>query len=618
MRAILTVEAGQAAPMVYELPLDQVTTLGRNKKNAIILTDEHASRRHAQVVYVNGRWVLRDLDTLNGTRLNGRRVQQQTLETNHVISIGRTRLRFRVEETVTSTPALPDPTAELPTPTSADDPGELHHTILAADELTALCDFMSVSVKESDPRALVRRALEAVLRQTRADCTGYLSLDEVDRIPKLVVPERAPVDAHLSRRLTLEVQRSGATVWLRDRQGAPPESESIAALRDAICVPLRDGDSYLGALHNYVSTRQFSERDVRFCEILAGHLANSLRLLRHKRTLEAENIRLRRRTTEGEQLVGDGAAMQRLRQMIARAAPSASTVLIVGESGVGKELVAKALHQHSRRQRGPFVAHNCAAVNTTLLESDLFGHVKGAFTGADADRPGLFQLADDGTLFLDEIGEMSLDCQAKLLRVIEGHGFRPVGGTTLSHSDVRILAATNRDLEEEVRQGRFRQDLYYRLRVVLLPVPPLRDRAEDIPALVEFFLEKFAVQLGRRVRPSAPALQRLQAFSWPGNVRQLRAVLESGVVLSEHDTLQPEDLVLGPATPPGRLPTLNWNELEVLAIQEAMRTTGGNVTHAAKVLGFSRDTLTNKLRKIPHIRPDGWRAPAADATEPGV
>ncbi len=613
MRAILTVEAGQAAPHVYELPPDQITILGRNRKCTVVLGDEHSSRRHAQILNTGGRWVLRDLGTLNGTRLNGRRVEQHPLESNQVISIGRTRFRFTMEETATSTPALPDPTAEMPglAGQPVGDAVDLHGTILAADELTSLCDFMGVSVSESDPRALLRRALEAVLRQTRAELVGYLSLDDPDPLPKLVLPERAHVDAHLSRRLTKEVQKTGRTVWLAGREGPPPESGSLASMRDAVCVPLRDGDSYLGALHAYVANRQFTDRDVRFCEILAGHLANSLRLLRNRRTLEAENIRLKRRATEGDQLIGDSPPMQKLRMMIARAGASQSTVLIVGDSGSGKELVARALHQQSRRQRGPFVAHNCAAVNPTLLESALFGHVKGSFTGADNNRPGLFQLADEGTLFLDEIGEMSLECQAKVLRVIEGHGFWPVGSQAPLHTDVRILAATHRDLEEEVRAGRFRQDLYFRLRVVLLPVPRLRDRAEDVSELAACFLDKLADQYGRKVTLSAAALKRLQEFSWPGNVRQLRAVLESAVIMSESDVLQPEDLVLGPGAPPSRLPTLNLDELEVLAIQEAMEQMRGNVTQAAKVLNISRDTLTNKLRKIPHVRPDGWR-PAAE------
>lgn len=611
MHAILTVEAGQAEPMVCELPSGKLTTLGRNKKNTVILHDEHASRRHAHIVFDEGRWVLRDLDTLNGTRLNGKPVQQQVLESNHIITIGRTRFRFTVGETATSTPALPDPTAEMPTlvPAPVHESSELQRTILAADELTALCEFMEVSVKESDPRTLVRLALEAILRQTNAEVTGYLSLDETEPMPKLIVPDQGEVDVRLSRKLTQEVQRAGKTVWLRERGRGAPQSDSILSLKDAICVPLREGDTYLGALHNYVSTRQFSERDVRFCEVLAGHLANSLSLLRNRRNLEAENIRLRRRTSESNRLIGDSRVMQQLRAKISRAAASPSTALILGESGSGKELVAQALHEQSARRRGPFVTHNCAAVNTTLLESDLFGHVKGAFTGADADRPGLFRLADEGTLFLDEIGEMPLDCQAKVLRVIEGCGLRPVGGTSLVKPDVRILAATNRNLEEEVEKGRFRPDLYYRLCVLPLPVPPLRDRIEDIPALVEYFLDTFPEPNGRRVRASEAAIRRLQEYSWPGNVRQLRTALERALVFCESDVLQPSDLILDKHAAPRQLPTVNMEELETLAIQQAMEQTNGNVTHSAKLLGMSRDTLTNKLKKIPHTRPEGRREP---------
>src|SRR5208283_6167364 len=199
---------------------------------------------------------------------------------------------------------------------------------------------------------------------------------------------------------------------------------------------------------------------------------------------------LRRRVRPAEELTGASAGMKKLRQVIARAAPRLSTVLIRGESGVGKELVALALHRQSPRRAGPLVVVNCAAFPTTLLEAELFGHCKGAFTGADRDRPGLFQQADEGTLFLDEIGELPADCQAKLLRVIEGKGFRPVGATSEVQVDVRIIAATNRNLDEEVRQGNFRADLCFRLQVIPIEVPPLREHAEDIPALVEFFLAK--------------------------------------------------------------------------------------------------------------------------------
>jgi DNA-binding NtrC family response regulator len=303
-----------------------------------------------------------------------------------------------------------------------------------------------------------------------------------------------------------------------------------------------------------------------------------------------------------DDLIGASPAMQHLRGLIARVGPHPSTVLIVGESGAGKELVAQGLHRASPRRNGPLVALNCGAIAPSLVEAELFGHRKGGFTGAVADRPGLFEQADDGTLFLDEIGELPLDCQVKLLRVIETKAFRPVGASADVRADVRILAATNRDLEKEVEKGTFRHDLYYRLRVIVLPVPPLRDHAEDVPALVEHFLARLAVECGRQVRLSDGALRRLQGYSWPGNVRQLRAILENAVVLSEHDTVGEGDLLLPaaascPATPGDGPASLNLADVEAWAIRQALRRTGGKLAAAAQVLGIVRETLTTKMKK---------------------
>jgi two-component system response regulator HydG len=292
-----------------------------------------------------------------------------------------------------------------------------------------------------------------------------------------------------------------------------------------------------------------------------------------------------------------------LRQQISRAAPQPFTVLIQGESGSGKELVAQALHRYSSRGDGPLVVTNCAAIAPTLLEAELFGYRKGAFSGADRDHPGLFEQADEGTLFLDEVGELSLECQAKLLRVIEGKAFRPVGGTRDVKVDVRVIAATHRDLEQEVKAGRFRQDLMFRLKIIALRVPPLREHSEDIPELARFFLERLSIQCRRSFKLTSLAMKRLQAYPWPGNVRQLRAVLESAAVMSEADAIDADALPLGahdsaPAATAADLPgSLDIDEIETWAIRRALVQTHGNVSQAARVLGMSRDTLHTKLKK---------------------
>jgi transcriptional regulator with PAS, ATPase and Fis domain len=457
--------------------------------------------------------------------------------------------------------------------------------------------FMAASVRENDARSLVRRALATVAAQTGAAITGFLSLDKDDPLPKIVLPETARVDIHLSRQLTQKVQEESRPVWLGATAGEFQQSDSLLPFHDALCLPLLADGAPLGALHVYKAGKFFTERDLRFCEVVASYVANSLGRIRVRRALEAENSRLRSHTPVSEKLIGESEVLRQLRQFIARAAPRPSTVLIQGESGSGKELVAQDLHRQSSRRHGPLVVLNCAAIAPNLLEAELFGHVKGSFTGAINDRPGLFQQADEGTLFLDEIGELSLDCQGKLLRVIEGKGFRPVGGVAEVRTDVRIIAATHRDLEKLVQEGKFRQDLYFRLCVIRLQVPPLRDHAEDIPALVDYFLIRLAQECGRRVRLTEAALARLGKYSWPGNVRQLRAVLENAVVMSDSDTIDASDLLLPTPAPADQPPSLNLEEVEAWAIRQALQRTGHNNSQAARLLGIVRETLAAKRKK---------------------
>jgi transcriptional regulator with PAS, ATPase and Fis domain len=290
---------------------------------------------------------------------------------------------------------------------------------------------------------------------------------------------------------------------------------------------------------------------------------------------------------------------------IQRAAPVDSTVLILGESGTGKELVAQALHHNSNRKKGPFVAVNCAAVPATLVESELFGHVRGAFTGATDRRMGRFEQADGGTLFIDEIGDFELGLQAKLLRVLETLTVTPVGGHEDRKVDVRVLAATSRDLRKMVENGTFREDLFYRLNVVTITLPALRQRLDDIPILVDHFLRDITEQKHTTPRRmSADVMRRLQAYRWPGNVRELRNVLESMMVLGDSDILTendlPEQIAAGAManSKPSEIPTgLTMEELEKLAITKALDQCNGNRTHAADRLGISVRTLQRKLRQ---------------------
>jgi two-component system response regulator HydG len=272
--------------------------------------------------------------------------------------------------------------------------------------------------------------------------------------------------------------------------------------------------------------------------------------------------------------------------------------LIRGESGVGKELVARAVHRASGRSDRPMLSVNCAAIPRDLMESQLFGHKRGAFTGAEADHAGLFQQAHTGTLFLDEVGELTLEGQAKLLRILEGHPFLPVGATREVSVDVRVIAATNRDLREFVREGRFREDLYYRLSVFELYIPPLRERGTDIELLIDHFLTHFKRQHGRpNVTLSPEARARLLGYHWPGNVRQLRNVIDSAVVMCEGNVIGPADLGLRDTGRDEGLGSLRLDEWERKLIQEALSRTGGSIPEAARLLGLGRATLYRKVEE---------------------
>ncbi len=308
-------------------------------------------------------------------------------------------------------------------------------------------------------------------------------------------------------------------------------------------------------------------------------------------------------------IIGSSPPMQELLEMIGYVAPTEATVLVAGESGTGKELVAESLHRNSARNGGPFVKVNCAALAETLLESELFGHEKGSFTGADKRRDGKFVQADGGTLFLDEIGETSQAMQVKLLRVLQEQELQRVGGEETVHVDVRVIAATNRDLEAEVAAGNFREDLYYRLNVVMLTVPPLRDRAEDIPDLVHYFVKKFAEKNRRVVEAITPeCMQLLKSYHWPGNVRELENAIERGVILMRGEQLTEKSLPLSiqkhhkkdsTMSFEGELPS-SLQEAERILILHTLEETEGNKSEAARRLGISRKTLQNKLHKYEH------------------
>ncbi len=428
--------------------------------------------------------------------------------------------------------------------------------------------------------------------------------------------------------------------WARDEGYAPLEAasgrEALEAVRergvDAVVLDLKLGDedglrvlrelrdlepslpvvmlTGHGTVEQAVRAIQLGAYDFMLKPPDLGHLGVVLdRALEHAR-LRQEVSRLRETAAGRVEIVGASDSLKGALSRLERAAKaSASTVLIHGETGSGKELMARYLHDKSARAGGPFVELNCSAIPEQLLESELFGHERGAFTDAKRFKKGLFELADRGTLFLDEIGEMAPQLQAKLLRVLETRTFRRVGGAVDITVDVRVVAATHRDLAKLVSEGRFREDLYFRLNVVPVAVPPLRDRTSDIAELAEHFVARFCRELGRpTAKLSAGALERMQAYRWPGNVRELRNVLERVVLLEAEDEIRAEHLPPemsasgasgapggGDPFPPGVVRPLA--DIEKLAIEHALRVCGGNKTRAATMLGIARQTLRTKLKE---------------------
>lgn len=617
MYAYFTILNGDRIGATAVLDAGRPTTLGRGFDCGVALNDPLCSREHARVTFEGDCWVVIDCGSRNGTFVNGQRIDSATLGDGHLVKIGATELEFHQSDE--------PPTSE------SDDPGEsqtlvqqaaVDHPSAGAVSLTGLPN--AEQVKElmlryqlairllgcTDPDQTVRTALELLRSRTGASVVGFLWIDDEGKLrPKLVLPEAAEGRVRLSPSLTELVLTQGQAVWVANQE-APKEDSSLAAFSDAVCAPLIARDEggarqKLGAIHAYSEEGRFRQSEfdciISVANLVSVALSRAVRFAK----LKTDLARLMQSTPGYSELVGTSTAMESLKSKIARVASAAGCVLVRGESGVGKELVARAIHRASPRAARPMVSVNCAAIPADLMESQLFGHKAGSFTGADRDHSGYFQQADMGTLFLDEVGELTLEGQAKLLRVLDGRPFLPVGGVKEVAVDVRVIAATNQDLQAYVRDKRFREDLYYRLSVFELRVPPLRERGADVGLLVDFFLNHFRAQHGRPgLGISDEARAVLLNYSWPGNVRQLRNVLDSAVVLAEGGQIEPADLALRDArthevvAPGESLRLEHWERKLILA---ALEQTRGAVPEAAELLGISRATLYRKLEqhKVP-------------------
>ena len=590
--------------------------IGRDPACRLCLPDATLSRKHAAVLPEGPDWVVRDLGSLNGVRVNETPITEQLLAAGDRIEIGDTTLVVAGEGDQDDVdPPHRDEVAGEPTIRLPHDKAEWGTSlggIRASRDLTTLLAASRRFGEARTEEALTTALLSAAMSAVPSALASLLLAEEggVLRKAGLVGRDEAARNLLVSRTAAaMALASREALVWGgQSVDETAPTSLRAAGVRAAF-VPLVTGGESKGvlALVREPFDPPFSVDEVQFLFGVAASAATALAGVHHVTWLEGERRRLSALASAGEEMLGDAPALARARGLVARAAASDAAVLLLGESGTGKELAARAIHARSARRDAPFVAISAAALVETLVESELFGHEKGAFTGAIARRAGKLEAAHRGTLCLDEIGEMPLPMQAKLLRVLETRQFERVGSNTPVRVDVRVVAATNRDLAAEAKAGRFRPDLYYRLNVVSIFLPPLRERREDIPTLASFFLARHAERLGKRFDGFSPAALRcLASYAWPGNVRELSNAVERAAVLSEGGLVRPEDLPEtlleapdGAVTDDGLPPYHEVvNRAKREAVAGAMAAAGGNVTEAAQQLGLHPNYLHRLLNQL--------------------
>lgn len=595
MAAYLAIQNGQEKGTQYPLDRDRPMHIGRANGCDILLSDPNSSRFHAVVYFEDYAWHLRDTNSRNGTLVNGQRVDDARLIDQTRIVIGKTALMLISSEDESAAPDALNLTVlgdvegwKVRDPEVVREAGEL---IEQPQHLLDLYQLSLALLHGQKPDDVIDTTLELLCARTNSELTG-LAVDGGDgrcKMRRQFPRKSSPVK--LDKVLMRRVIRSGEAY----RNEILDPTGNGEGTKQALLVPIQAVQKVLGVLIFYRNAEPYGDALVDLALGAAGLLAMGLTQSTMTENLRVEHQRIANRNADQGELIGESAPMRKLKERIERVGRASGSVLIRGESGSGKELVARAVHRASNRNDRPMLTVNCAAIPRDLLESQLFGHKKGSFTGADSDHVGLFEQADQSTLFLDEIGEMSLEGQAKLLRILEGHPFLPVGASKQVRVDVRVIAATNRDLTEFVRDGRFREDLFYRLSVFELPVPPLRDRDEDINILIDHFLVHFLLQHGRpHLALSLTARQRLLSYAWPGNVRQLRNVIDSAVVMADEPEIVDDDLGLRDAGL-SNIDTLRIDVWEKRLIEKALSRSSGGVPEAAKLLGISRATAYRKI-----------------------
>jgi transcriptional regulator with GAF, ATPase, and Fis domain len=610
--------------------VDEEISIGRDRRNLIRLDSMSVSRRHCSIRSEGGRLKICDLESRNGTFVNGIPVKERFLDHGDQIRVGDSLFLVLLregEEPLASNPVeLRDQemTAGATVELSPEEALTLRKGSAGsvrpvqdriAHDLGALLKIGTAVSSIRSVRELERHLLEMIFEVVPAE-RGAILL--VGRSPEDFAsvfgwhkgsgPDRS---VQVSRTIVRRALERGVAILSNevldggDFKGA--RSLVSARVRSVMVVPLIVLEKKLGVIYLDSSKPgdRFDEGHLELLTAISGIAAVALENAGRMEWLEKENLRLQADIGIEHNMVGESPRMGEIYRLIARVAPTDSTVLICGESGTGKELAARAIHRNSPRAAKPFVGFNCAALTDTLLESELFGHEKGAFTGATAQTKGRLEVADGGTVFLDEIGEMAPVLQVKLLRVLQEKQFERVGGTRPIKVDIRLVAATSRDLKTAISTGAFREDLYYRLNVVTLTMPPLRERREDIPLLATYFAAKSSAKCKRRIAGiSAKARERLIDYDWPGNVRELENAIERAVVLGSGEEILPEDLpeaVLEPQ-PRSGAPSARYHEAiretKKKIILKAVKETAGNYVEAAKLLDVHPNYLHRLIRNM--------------------
>jgi transcriptional regulator with GAF, ATPase, and Fis domain len=612
----------------FSLPAGEVS-IGRDSSNQLWAPDPALSRRHCLVVASGEEVSIRDLGSRNGTLVNGVPIEQQQMRHGDQIYIGDSILLFLLneeEERPARNPVEFQDTAAFdgsPLLLRAEDslylqPEKMNATLPGSSrrtrDLNSLLKLATGIGGIRDHDSLQWQLLGFIFDIVPAERGAVLLCENLEEFTSTAAWDRVRGPGHPVRVSRTVVQRA-----LRERVGlvvsdvlGNEELRQVKTLyelkvRSLLCVPLLVADRVLGAIYldSTSPTLQFDGDHLQVMTAVAGIASLAFDNVRHWEKLRQENQELRAEIALEHNMVGTGPAMRKIFEFIRRVAPTDSSVLIQGESGTGKELVAHALHRNSPRTNRPFVAINCAAISENLLESELFGHEKGAFTGAAAQKKGKVESAEGGTLFLDEIGELALGLQAKLLRVLQEREFERLGGTKPIKLNIRLVAATNRSLPEAVKAGTFRNDLYYRLNVVALNMPALRERREDISVLADHFAAKASRKCGTRLKPvSSEALACLMHYDWPGNVRELENALERALVLGSTDSVLPDDLPEAVLEAGSSRPAStdkyhgSIKETKKQLLLQALHQANGNYIEAAKALGMHPNSLLRLIRNL--------------------